>query len=74
MQLLTGWEEIAEGLEEAFSGMKPAKRMLQKKQEGDAFDITQEEWNDLLTTLEQLEGLAEQFETGFGEKKRRRRR
>ncbi len=74
MQLLTGLEEIAEGLEEAFSGMEPATRMLRKKQGGDAFDITQEEWNDLLTTLEQLEGMAKQFETGFGEKKRQRRR
>ncbi len=74
MQLLTGLEELAEGLEEAFSGMEPSKRMLRKRQEGDDFGITQEDWDELLTTLEQLGELAKQFEGEFGEKTRRRRR
>ncbi len=35
MELLSGLEDIAKGLEEAFGEMGPAKRMLRKRQEGD---------------------------------------
>ncbi len=49
-------------------------RMRRKSQEGDDLGITQEEWDEFLTTLEQLDELAKQFEGEFGEKKRRRRR
>ncbi len=74
MELLSGFEDIAKGLEEAFGEMGPAKRMLRKRQEGDEIDMSDEDWEELLDTLEQLEELAKDFEAEFGEKKRRRRR
>ncbi len=58
----------------AFGGMEPAKRMLRKRQEGEDFDMSDEDLEELLDALEQLEELAKQFESDFGEKKRRRRR